>query len=383
VIEFDLEARAGGFRLVAQGAIESGIVGLFGPSGAGKSTLLHALAGLIPIERGRIVLDGRVLADAQTGVHVPPEARRVGVVFQDGRLFPHLGVEGNLRFGARAAAAARAGAPAFAEVPAFDDVISALDLAPLLGRAVPGLSGGERQRVALGRALLAAPRVLLLDEPLAAIDRARRGAILPYLRRLPTRFGIPLLHVTHDLAELLSLTEKLILLERGAVRGAGSYRDLALRPEWLGPGSPLGRVNVLRGTVLSAEGTTCRVRIAGEEGSPEKAQPVELAAVGSGLAAGDEVTLAIGAEEIALAAGEIGATSIQNRLPARVARRSDRDGATVVELRLAGGASGAPALLAEITTRAAEHLALAEGKPVTALLKASAVRAMPGKSESE
>jgi molybdate transport system ATP-binding protein len=365
VIEFDLEARAGTFRIAARGAVESGIVGLFGPSGAGKSTLLHALAGLIPIEKGTVHLDGRVLADAAARIHLPPEARRVGVVFQDGRLFPHLGVEGNLRFGARAAAGAGAGAPAFAEV------VGALDLGPLLGRAVAGLSGGERQRVALGRALLAAPRVLLLDEPLASIDRARRGAILPYLRRLPGRFGIPLLHVSHDLAEMLSLTDRLILLDRvsgdrGEVQGAGSYRDLALRPEWLGPESPLGRVNVLAGEIAAVEGSTCRVRIGG----------IDLAAVGSGLSVGEAVTVTIGAEEIALAAGEIGATSIQNRLSARVLRRTDREGATVVELRIAATAAAGPAidLLVEVTTRAADQLALADGRPVTALLKASAVR---------
>lgn len=357
MITFDVELRAGSFRLAARGSFENGVTGLFGVSGSGKTTLLHALAGLRRIDRGTIELDGHVLADTARKIDLPPEQRRVGIVFQDGRLFPHLDVAENLRFGM---SVGRPGSPALTEV------IDTLELEPLLERASPSLSGGERQRVALGRSLLAAPRVLLLDEPLASIDRARRSQIIPYLRRLHERFGIPALHVTHDLPELLSMTDRLILLDRGEVGGSGDYRDLALRPEWLGPGSPLGRVNVLPALVTAIDGETARVRL-GERGTGP-----ELAAVGGGLAVGDRVTVTIGAEEIALAVGEIGPTSFQNRLQALVARRTDRGGATVVELALGGPAP--VMVLVEVTTRSAERLELAEGHEVTALIKASAVR---------
>ncbi len=370
-LEFDLECDLDRFRLIAAGAIEGGITGLFGPSGSGKTTLLHALAGLRRVDRGTITVGGRTLFDSARGIDLPAEERRVGVVFQDGRLFPHLDVTANLRFGVPGRRAANDG-------PALEEVVKLLDLESLLRRYPTGLSGGERQRVALGRALLAAPRVLLLDEPLASLDRARRETVLPYLRRLPERFGIPLLYVTHDLAELLTLTDRMVLLEGGSVRAHGSYRDIAMADAWnsLGMTGIGGRVNVLPGEVIAVEGSLCRVLL-GMSSRAESAAPtsdvksdrVLLVAVGHNVAVGDRVLATIGAEEIALAVGEIGETSIQNRFQTTIERRFDHDGATVIELRISSSAR----LLVEVTTASAERLALGEGKSVVGLVKASAI----------
>lgn len=362
LLEFDLTCSFDRFQLQAAATLDGGITGVFGPSGSGKTTLLHALAGLRTADRGQITLAGRTLFDAGRSIDLLPEERRIGVVFQDGRLFPHLDVTANLRFGIPREAG---------EVgPTFDEVVELLELTPMLRRNPSLLSGGERQRVALGRALLAAPRVLLLDEPLASLDRARRDQILPYLRRLPERFGVPLLYVTHDLAELLALTDRMILLADGRMHGQGAYRDIAMTEAWraLGRGDEVpGRVNVLPGEVVEVEGSVCRVRLGSDDDAGE--DRLLLSAVGHGLAVGDRVQASFGAEEIALALGEIGETSIQNRLETTIERRSDHDGATVVELR----ASRHARFLVEVTTASAERLELGVGKSVVSLVKASAI----------
>ena len=367
LLSFDLELRAGvdsenPFHFAAEGSIDAPITGVFGPSGAGKTTLLHAIAGLRSVDRGSLTLSGRRLFDRAQGIDEPPEERRIGVVFQDGRLFPHLDVAENLRF-----ARPPAGDPA----PDFGEVVELLDLGGLLDRVPSELSGGERQRVALGRSLLAGPRVLLCDEPLASLDRARREQILPFLRRLPDRFGIPLIYVTHELSELLTLTSRLMLFADGRLTAHGEYRDLAMSEAWqpLGRSSEVGgRANVIPGTVRSVEGGVTRVAL-GRAGLGKTAEAPELLVVDDSFAEGDAVQVSIGAEEIALARGELTETSIQNQLSMDVERRFDTAGASVVELRTAG-----VRWLVEITTDSANRLGLTEGSQIWALIKASAPR---------
>ena len=205
LLAFDLTVDHGAFALRTCETLPlAGITAVMGASGSGKSTLLRALAGLEPAARGRVQLGGTLLQDA-AGVRLPPHRRSIGYVFQDARLFAHRNVSGNLRY---ALARARPGAAA----PNFDDVVAALDLAPLLGRRVAGLSGGERQRVAIARALLANPRLLLLDEPLAALDLKRKAELLPYIRQLPERFGIPLIYVSHAVEEVAQLANEVLIL---------------------------------------------------------------------------------------------------------------------------------------------------------------------------
>ena len=210
-IEARFTGRLGEFRLdAAFTAPGRGVTGLFGPSGCGKTTLLRCLAGLTRVS-GRLKVGGEVWQDE--GVFVAPHRRHAAYVFQDADLFSHLSVRGNLEFGLR-----RAGAPASA---AFDEVVALLSLEGLLTRSTAKLSGGERQRVAIGRALLSQPRLLLLDEPLAGLDAAAKAEILPYLERLHDTLAIPVIHVSHDLAEIARLADHLIVMQAGRVVASG------------------------------------------------------------------------------------------------------------------------------------------------------------------
>ena len=201
-----------------------GVTAIFGPSGCGKSTLLAAVAGLLRPQAGRIAFDGDVMFNSDRGICVAAERRRCGVVFQDARLFPHLSVLSNLRYGMRRA-------PASATGPELDEVVDLLGIAHALDRRPAGLSGGERQRVALGRALLSRPRLLLMDEPLAALDAARKAEVLPFLARIRDRLRIPLLYVTHSLDEVDRLAAWLVLMQDGRVVASGSLEDLSTRTD--------------------------------------------------------------------------------------------------------------------------------------------------------
>ena len=213
MISVAVERQLGDFTLdVAFEGPGDGVTVLFGPSGAGKSATLAAIAGS-GATRGRVALNERVLTDTASGVFVPPRARRIGWVFQDARLFPHLRVEGNLRYGLK-----RAPLP---HRIAFDHVVAVLDIGHLLARGVGDLSGGERQRVALGRALLSQPDLLLLDEPLAALDGVRKAEILAYIQRLKADFGLPMVYVTHDADEVRAVADRVVMLETGRAVASG------------------------------------------------------------------------------------------------------------------------------------------------------------------
>ncbi|WP_083854554.1 molybdenum ABC transporter ATP-binding protein, partial [Teichococcus cervicalis] len=214
-----------GFRLDA--AFEAPLPGttvLFGPSGCGKSTLLAAIAGLLRPREGRIALGGTVLFDSAARRDIPAERRRCGLVFQEARLFPHLSVESNLRYGMRRAPRGAAG-------PGFGEVVELLGIPHLLGRRPAALSGGEKQRVALGRALLSRPALLLMDEPLAALDAPRKAELLPYFQRLRENLRIPILYVTHALDEVDRLADTLVLMREGRVLACGTPEALSLRTD--------------------------------------------------------------------------------------------------------------------------------------------------------
>jgi molybdate transport system ATP-binding protein len=224
MLEVDVTIARGAFRLEARFAAPTpGVVAVFGPSGAGKSTLVNAIAGLLSGVAGQVRLDGSTWLESAAHVDLPTERRGIGYVFQDARLFPHLDVRGNLRYGERRA-------PAASHFAVRDEIVALLGLEPLLSRRVHQLSGGERQRVALGRALLAQPRLLLLDEPLAAIDGARRDEVLPYLESLRDRFAIPMLYVSHQYDEVLRLATHIVLLAGGRVLASDTPARLSTDP---------------------------------------------------------------------------------------------------------------------------------------------------------
>jgi len=208
MLEVNAITQRGEFRLEARFTLDQGITALFGPSGSGKTTILGMIAGVVTPKQGRIVLDGRVLFEGASGVNLAPETRRIGTVFQDRRLFPHLSVEGNLLYGFNLL-------PHDLRLQKPDDVIALLELRPFLARKPSTLSGGEQQRVAIGRALLMNPRLLLMDEPLASLDARRKAEILPYLERLRDTVKLPILYVSHDEREVARLAKRVIAVIDG------------------------------------------------------------------------------------------------------------------------------------------------------------------------
>ena len=199
-----------------------GVTALFGDSGAGKTSVINMVAGLISPDEGRIEVNGSLLFDSEKRVLVPPEKRRIGYVFQDGRLFPHLSVRSNLRYGMRLT-------PGAEHHVTFDEVVRLLGIEHVLGRRPAKLSGGEKQRVAIGRALLTNPSLLLMDEPLASLDGARKAEILPFIARLSKEFSIPILYVTHSLDEIVHLADTLVLMESGCAVAVERIEDLMSR----------------------------------------------------------------------------------------------------------------------------------------------------------
>ena len=355
MLEVAIEKRLGAFRVDAKFSCETfGIVAFFGRSGAGKTTLVNMLAGLLRPDAGRIVVDGTVLFDSERGLDLPPERRRLGYVFQEGRLFPHLSVRGNLTYGLRRVA------PAERRIE-LDQIVALLGLDALLERRPRDLSGGEKQRVALGRALLANPRLLLLDEPLAALDQPRKEEILPFIERLRDEFAIPIVYVSHAMPEIVRLADTMVLMSEGRVEAVGPLDELTSRLDL----RPLtGRYEA--GAVLSA-----RV-----EGQDQAFALTELSFAGGRLLVprlelprGAELRLRIRARDIALALEPPQRTSFLNAVPCVVRDIGTEDG-PLVDLRLdAGGA----ALWARVTRRSQEDLGLAPGTAVYALIKTVAI----------
>jgi molybdate transport system ATP-binding protein len=346
-----------GFALDAAFAAPTpGVTALFGPSGCGKTTVLSAVAGLLRPDRGRVALDGRVLLDVAHGLFEPPERRRCGVVFQDARLFPHLSVESNLLFGLRRA-------PRRAEGPGFREVVTLLGIGHLLKRRPAALSGGEAQRVALGRALLSRPQLLLMDEPLAGLDAARRAEVLPFLARLRgAAAGPPILYVTHALDEVDALADSLVLLENGRVAAEGDVEALSVRTDLQALSARRDAGGLLHCAVLEHDGARGLTRLGFPGGAlvvPLRPEPV-----------GTRLRLRARARDVAVATEVPRGLSAHNILPAELTGISPVPGAPhEAFLRLEVGPS---ALLARVTRDAVSRLDLRPGMPVWALVKSIA-----------
>jgi molybdate transport system ATP-binding protein len=332
-----------------------GVTALFGPSGSGKTTLVNVIAGLLAADSADVRLDGEVLTDTRAGVLVPPERRRIGYVFQEARLFPHRTVAGNLSYGARRAR----GAPHIID---FGEVVSLLALGPLLHRAPHQLSGGERQRVSLGRALLSQPRLLLLDEPFAALDLARREEVLPYLVALRDRLSIPMVYVSHQFDEVLRLATHMVLLEAGKVLAHGPVNAMSLRPELQRIVGPDLVGAVLDGVVTRVDEDNGTADLAVGTGT------VQISLRDAPL--GARVRLQLLARDIILAAQPVQGLSVRNALASTVTSLADDDyGAVLVRLDV-GGAT----VLARITHNAQKALNLRPGDAVWTLVKAVSTR---------
>ncbi len=356
MIEVAVEKRLGAFSLDAKFAAPAhGITALYGRSGAGKTSLVNALAGLMRPDRGRIVVEGEILFDSERGIDVAPERRRLGYVFQDALLFPHYTVRGNLSYGRRAGAH---------EVD-FDAVVALLGIAHLLDRRPGSLSGGEKQRVALGRALLAGPRLLLMDEPLAALDQSRKAEIMPFIERLRDELRIPIVYVTHAMDEIVRLADTLVLMTEGHVAAVGSVEDLTSRLDL----RPLtGRFEagaVIRAEVESHAEADGLTRVVFPGGA------LTLARLDA--PAGAKVRVRVRARDVVLSLEPPHHLSIRNALPGHVVEIAPARG-PAVDIRLDIGVAGHPVMLwARITQRARAELGLAVGSPVHALVKTVAL----------
>lgn len=326
---------------------------LFGPSGSGKTTVLRALAGLDRPDQGSIAFEGDVWFDAARRIDVPPQARGVGLLFQDYALFPHLSVRANLAYGLRRLGAAEREAR-------VAELAERLGVTELLGRRPSQLSGGQKQRVALARALAPRPRLLLLDEPLSALDAPTREALRGELRHLLEHAGVPAIVVTHDRTEALALGDRLAVLAGGAIRQVGPVHEVFSEPADVEVARVVGTENVFPARLLRRQDGLLVLR-AGE---------AALVAVDPG-GVEDQVYACVRAEEVLLEP-EVGhESSAQNRLRGKVAVR--RDEGPLVRITVDCGLM----LVALVTRASAERLRLAPGQPVSAAVKAPSVRVVP------
>jgi molybdate transport system ATP-binding protein len=342
----------GDFSLDVAFEAPAGVTALFGRSGSGKTSVINAVAGLIRPDAGRIELDGTVLYEADRRISVPVHRRRLGYVFQEGRLFPHLSVRQNLIYG-RWFAARGPG-------ESFDHVVGMLGIDGLLERRPAGLSGGEKQRVAIGRALLANPRLLLMDEPLAALDEERKAEILPYLERLRGETDIPVLYVSHSMAEVARLATTLVLMEKGRVVRSGPAHDVLSDPENV---PALG----IRAAGASLHATVTAQEEDGLTRLETSAGPLFLPHVEAPL--GARLSIRILAQDVILSRTKPEGLSALNILPATVtAVRLGEGPGAVIQLK-----AGDDLLLARVTRRSAQALELAPGAACFAILKSVAV----------
>jgi molybdate transport system ATP-binding protein len=353
VLEVDIHHRAGGFALDVGVSAGDGVTALFGRSGAGKSTLVGMIAGLVRPERGRIVLNDRVLFDSESDIDLPARWRRVGVVFQEARLFPHLNVRRNLLYGQWAGGRRNA--------PELGAVCGLLGLDAMLERSPDTLSGGEAQRVAIGRALLSAPDILLLDEPLSQLDGARRADILPWLDRLAHEAGTPIVYVSHAFDEITRLADNLIVISDGGVLASGPVEEVISRID-LGPATGRHEAgSLLRGEIIGHDESYGLTRLS--------LDGADLTVPAIAAPAGTAVRLRIRARDVALALEPPAKISVRNIIAVTIAEIALEEGPFAEVLTKIGEQN----LRVRITRRSAEELGLAPGAHAYALIKSVAI----------
>lgn len=351
-IEVQIDHRLAGLNIDVSFETGHGITTLFGPSGAGKTTVINIVAGLLRADSAYIRVGDTVLADTKTGLCVPPHQRRIGYVFQDARLFPHLRVRGNLLYGRWANRSLK-------DPARFDHVVTLLGLGPLLDRAPRDLSGGEKQRVAIGRALLAAPQLLLLDEPLAALDDHRKSEILPYLERLRDETGLPMLHVSHSVEEVARLAQTVVVIEGGRSVASGRAADV-LSDASLAPVGIRAVGAVLDAVILRHHDDGLSEISAGGE---TLFLPEISGAVGA------QLRVRIAAHDVILSRQPPQHLSALNALAGTItAIRSGQGPGAIVTIDTKAGP-----ILCRITRRSVARMALGEGQTCFAILKTVAI----------
>ena len=350
-LRVEVERKLGAFSLRASFVAGVGVTALFGRSGSGKTMLVNAIAGLLKPDRGRVEVAGRVLFDGERRIDVPTARRRIGYVFQEGRLFPHFSVRQNLLYG-------RFFNGANERHIQFDQVVELLGLAHLLERRPVALSGGEKQRAAIGRALLAGPQVLLMDEPLASLDEHRKREILQYIERLRDEVKISILYVSHSIEEVVRLADTMVLMSEGSVRAVG-------RPDEI-----MARLDLRPMTGRYESGAVIETRVSAYD---DKYDLTTLSFPGGELlltrvsaALGDPVRVRVRARDVSLALARPDNISMLNVLHGRIAEIRPGDG-PVADVRIRIGEAF---LLARITRRSLDQLRLVHDLEVYAMIKA-------------
>ena len=353
MLEVEIRHRLGEFALDAQFSTGSGLVALFGKSGSGKTSIVNVLAGLVRPDHARITLDGAPLIDTARGVFVPRHKRRIGYVFQDARLLPHLTVRQNLLYG-------RFFSPPADDGPTLEHVVDLLGIENLLSRRPARLSGGEKQRVAIGRALLAKPKLLLMDEPLASLDEHRKVEILPYIERLRDESGVPIVYVSHSIAEVARLASTVVLLSDGRVAAVGATAEIMQRLDLL-PLTGRSKAGSLIEATVEHHDTTFGLTTLRSRGGLWRVQQIKAAA-------GTPVRLRVRARDVLLARTSPDQVSALNVLQGTVAAIGAPDGPGI-DVRID---CNGDALIARLTRYSVHHLGLASGVPVFAVVKSVA-----------
>ena len=354
-LSVDIRKNLGAFTVDARFECGGGITALFGKSGAGKTSIVQMMAGLIRPQNGRIEIDGDTMFDGGRGIDLAPDKRRVGYVFQDARLFPHMNVRRNLEYGRR-----RRGGSA-ASAPGFDDVIGVLGIGHLLDRRTHLLSGGERQRIAIGRALLSAPRLLLMDEPLASLDAERKAEIVPFIGAIQQQFRLPVVYVSHSADEVLQLADTMVLVADGGVAAVGPVEEVMNRPDLVritGTGDA-GTVIPARVTDTDSEFGIATLSFAGGE----------FRVPAPGLETGKHLRLRVRARDVSLALKWPEDVSVMNIFEGTVTSVSNSDRPQTDVGIDVGGAI----IWSQITRRSLSELSIAPGKQVYAMVKAVAI----------
>ncbi len=353
-VEVSLRHRVGTFDMAADFATGDGITALFGRSGSGKTTLINMIAGLMRPNAGRIRINDRVLFDSEAGTDIAPHRRRIGYVFQEARLFPHLSVEQNLKFGAFFAGSR--------DRAAFDRVVSLLGISHLLKRRPLHLSGGEKQRVAIGRGLLARPDILLMDEPLASLDEDRKAEILPYLERLRDEAAMPIIYVTHAVPEIARLATSVVLIADGRTIASGSASEI------------LGRLDLLPFTAQDESGAGALIEATIDRHEPADQLTILTSPLGElripalNASVGTHLRLQIQARDVMLSLSRPTDISALNIVACRIRDLfEDAGGMVNVDLEHAGAH-----FLARVTPKSTRHLVLCPGKEVYAIIKSVA-----------
>jgi molybdate transport system ATP-binding protein len=356
MLDIQVARQQGSFRVDA--AFETrgaGITALFGPSGAGKTSVINMVAGLSRPDNGRIVVQDRVLFDSARGINLPPEKRSIGYIFQDGRLFPHLTVCGNLTYGMKVT-------PTNMRNVEFGQVVNLLGIEHLIDRRPAKLSGGEKQRVAIGRALLTSPRLLLMDEPLASLDQARKSEVIPFIGKLPTALSIPIIYVTHSIEEVLHLADDMVLMRCGKSVAAGEMHEIIHSSEFQ---EVIGRQEAFSVALMIVKNHDQSAGLTLLQGSI-----VCLLVPLMKCAVGDAIRVRIRARDVAIALEPPSNTSVQNILEATIERVNLLD-SSLVDVVLNVGFS----LLARVTIKAKNDLKLTVGQKVFALIKSMSISA--------